>query len=100
MDQRPDSRVERPRVEPEIIPPGDARLRSPWRTSFNGTQRIYIARVGLFGFAMLVFTIAAIAASILLLLIGAFFIVVPFVGLLLAAAVVISLLRGLFRRLP
>ena len=44
MDQRPDSRVERPRVEPEIIPPGDARLRSPWRTSFNGTQRIYQTR--------------------------------------------------------
>jgi len=99
MGQRSEPRAEQPRAEPEIIPPGDPRIRSQWRTSFNDPGRIYLARVGPFSFAMLAFTIGAIAASVLLLLIGALLIAVPFAGLLLVAAVLISLLRGPFRRL-
>lgn len=99
MAQRSEPRAEQPRAEPEIIPPDDPRIRSQWRTSFNDSGRIYMARVGPFSFAMLAFAIGAIAASTLLLLIGAFLIAVPFAGLLLVAAVLISLLRGPFRRL-
>jgi hypothetical protein len=89
--------MEQPRAEPEIIPPGDVRMRPARRTSSDGTHRIYVARIGPFGFAMLAFAIA-MAVTFLLLLIGAFLIVIPFAGLLLAAVVVISLLRGSFRR--
>jgi hypothetical protein len=47
---------------------------------------------------MLAFAIGAIAAFILLVFIGAFLIAVPFAGLLLIVAVLISLLRSPFRR--
>ena len=100
MRERPDLKVEQPRTEPEIIPPGDARLRSRWRTSSNDSHRAYVTRIGPFGVALLALGIGAVAASILLLFIGAFLIMLPFAGVLLAAAIVIGLLRGPFRRLP
>jgi hypothetical protein len=96
MEQRPD----KPRSEPEIIPPGE-QARSRWvdgRTWSSGTQRIYVARVGPFGFAIVAFAIAIIAALVFLLVLGAFVILIPLAGLLLAAAVIASLLRGSFRR--
>jgi hypothetical protein len=99
-DQRPVP--ERPRSEPEIIPPGEADARSRWGSArawtSAGSQRVYVARVGPFGFAMAALAIAIIAAIIFLLLLGAFVIVIPLAGLLLAAAVVTSMLRGSFRR--
>ena len=84
---------DRPRVEPEIIPP-DAR-RDP-RASFNGrtTQRIYVARVSPFGFAMAALVVATLVALVILLVVGAFVVLIPVAGLLLVAAVVASLLRG------
>ena len=99
MDQRPVPGAEQPKVEPEIIPPGEAyRRRRGARTSFDGTQRVYVARLGPFGFAMIVLALALIAALIFLLVLGAFVILIPLAGLLLAVAVAISLLRGPFRR--
>jgi hypothetical protein len=92
---------ERPRSEPEIIPPGEADARSRWGTArmwTSGSQRVYVARVGPFGFAMAALAVAIIAAIIFLLLLGAFVIVIPLAGLLLAAAVFGSMLRGSFRR--
>jgi hypothetical protein len=99
MDQRPVRGPEQPRVEPEIIPPGDTDARPRW-ASFNGrgTHRVYVARIGPFGFAMLVLAIAALVAFVLLFLLGAFVILIPLAGLLLAAAVITSFLRGSFRR--
>ena len=87
-----------PEFEPEIIPPGDARAR--WQGSFDGraTQRIYVARLGPFGFAMVALAIAFLAAVILVVLLGAFLIWIPIAGLLLAIAVVSSLLRGRWQR--
>ena len=99
MRQRPDLKVEQPRSEPEIIPPGDPRLRSDWRTSSDEPRRIYVTRIGPFGVAMLTLGLGVIAASILLLFIGAFLIMLPFAGVFLAAAIVIALLTGSFRRL-
>ena len=50
--ERPVPDANRPRVEPEIIPPGRADPRSRRTASSDGTQRIYVAQVGPFGFAM------------------------------------------------
>lgn len=105
MDKRPVPGSDRPRVEPEIIPPGDPRARSAygsgdartWRSA-DGTQRVYVARVGPFGFAMVALAAALIAALVFLFVLGAFVIVIPLAGLLLAAAIVSSMLRGSFRR--
>jgi ABC-type transport system involved in cytochrome bd biosynthesis fused ATPase/permease subunit len=99
MEQRPD----KPRSEPEIIPPGEADAR-PRRgdariwSSVDGRQRIYVARLGPFGFAMVALAVAVIAALVFLLVLGAFVIFIPLVGLLLAAVVITSMLRGSFRR--
>ena len=101
MTQRPVPGGDRPKVEPEIIPPGDPRSRSGdarmWRSS-DGTQRVYVARVGPFGFAMVALLAALLAALVFLLVLGAFVIVIPLAGLLLAAAIVSSMLRGSFWR--
>ena len=106
VDQRPVPGPEQPRSEPEIIPPDQQDARARWvdgRTRSSGTwssgaQRVYVARVGPFGFAMVAFAIAVIAALVFLLVLGAFVILIPLAGLLLAAAVFASLLRGSFRR--
>jgi Flp pilus assembly protein TadB len=101
MDKRPIPGSDRPRVEPEIIPPGDPRARSAdarmWRSS-DSTQRVYVARVGPFGFAMVALLAALLAALVFLLVLGAFVIVIPLAGLLLAAVIVSSMLQRSFRR--
>src|SRR5262249_57580929 len=82
MNKRSRADVEQPRVEPEIILPSDVRSR---RAGFDGTQRVYVARVGPFGFAMVALVIAALAMLLFLLVLGAFVILVPLAGLLLPA---------------
>jgi hypothetical protein len=79
MTQRSAPGIEQPRVEPEIIPPGDVRSRRAG-ASFDGTQRVYVARVGPFGFAMVALAIAALAMLLFLLVLGAFVILIPLAG--------------------
>jgi hypothetical protein len=98
MAQRPVPGPEQPRSEPEIIPPGDADARARWSFDGRGTHRVYVAKVGPFGFVLLAFVIAALIGLVLLFLVGAFVILIPLAGLLLAVAVVTSFLRGSFRR--
>ena len=108
MDQRPTPKGEAPRVEPEIIPPGDPALRARRNRPQNwsageqgGVHRVYVAKVGPFGFVLLGLVVAAIAAFVLVFVIGAFLIVIPLAGLLLAAAVISGFWRrGPFRRAP
>jgi len=91
----------RPRVEPEIIPPGHPDRRWDEGMRVDGRhhgQRIYVAQVGPFGFAMAALAVAIIAALAILLVLGAFVVLIPFAGLVLAAAVIFSLFRGSFRR--
>lgn len=99
--ERPVPDANRPRVEPEIIPPGRAGPR-PQRGGggFDGrdTQRIYVAQVGPFGFAMVALVVALVLGLVFLLLLGAFVVFIPLAGALLAAAVLLSLFRGAFRR--
>lgn len=92
---------ERPRVEPEIIPPdrgSQSNWRySPWRADgFGGTratQRVYVTRIGPFGVALLLLAIAAIVAIILIAALGAVLIWIPIV----AVAVVLGAMLRLFR---
>lgn len=97
---------ERPRAEPEIIPPdrdgGQANWRrtsqTPWRGSgfdeIRGTHRVYVGRVGPFGIALLLLAIAAVIAIILIAVLGAVLIWIPVI----AVAVVIAAFFRLFRR--
>jgi hypothetical protein len=102
MVENPDE-PERPRVEPEIIPPDRSRPgnRGPtWPppygfTQMRGTHRIYVSRIGPFGFAIIMLVVGLFAAIMLLLLIGAALIWIPVVALL----VVIAAISGLLRRL-
>jgi hypothetical protein len=98
--ERPVPDANRPRVEPEIIPPGRAGPRPQRGASFDGrdTQRIYVAQVGPFGFAMVALVVALVLGLVFLLLLGAFVVFIPLAGALLAAAVLLSLFRGAFRR--
>jgi hypothetical protein len=97
-----DQEPERPRAEPEIIPPDRGGRRSewgrpPWRGGFGqtrGTQRIYVARLGPFGLALLVLAIAAIVAIILIAVLGAVLIWIPVVAVLVVIAALFRLLRG------
>jgi hypothetical protein len=94
--QRPGPGTDQPRVEPEIIAPGDVHSRRGG--SFDGTQRVYVARVGPFGFAMVALAIAALAMIFFLLLLGAFVILIPLAGLLLAVIIAVGLFRTLIWR--
>lgn len=100
--ERPVPETNPPRAEPEIIPPGRTDIHSRWgaRVGFDrrGTERIYVARVGPFGFAMAALAVAILAALVFLLVLGAFVILIPLAGFILAVAVVFSLFRGPFRR--
>ena len=97
---------ERPRAEPEIIPPdrdgGEASWRraphTPWRGSrfdeIHGTHRVYVGRVGPLGIVLLLLAIAAVIAIILIAVLGAVLIWIPVI----AVAVVIAAFFRLFRR--
>lgn len=94
MDRRePVSKRHRAEIEPEIIPP-DTRARDPYsRTSFEGAQRIYVAKIGPLGFALMASAIAALAALFFILLLGAFVVLLPLAGLALAIIIAVGLLR-------
>lgn len=96
---------EKPRAEPEIIPPdgGDRQSRSSAAgirvfVEEGGTRHIYVARLGPLGMVVLALMIGILTAVILLLLLGAFLIWVPLLGLLVAAAITSGLLRAYFRQ--
>ncbi len=94
---------ERPRVEPEIIPPdhfGRHDRRENWPppygyTQTGGTHRVYIRRIGPFGFALIMLIAGLLAAVLLLILIGAALIWIPVIAVL----VVIAAISGVSRRL-
>jgi len=91
---------ERPRAEPEIIPPDrrrpDDREWPPYGyTQMHGTHRIYVGRIGPFGVVLIMLVVGLLAAIMLLLLIGTALIWIPFVAVL----VIIAAISGLLRRL-
>jgi hypothetical protein len=92
---------ERPRSEPEIIPPNDPRVQGRnggmW-SSFNGVHRVYVARVGPFGMVMAMLAVGLIAALGVLVLIGTLALLLPLGGLILAILIIAAVLRGPRRR--
>jgi hypothetical protein len=92
---------ERPRFEPEIIPPARGRRGADWFEDAwhpyvqgsGGTRRIYVARLGPFGLTMLMAVMGLVVALILLAVVGAILIWLPILALLLGAGVVFRLLR-------
>ena len=98
---------ERPRVEPEIIPPDRNPRRPDWRqqawrrptwqpffsTAADETHRIYVAKLGPLGVALLILLVGVIAAVILLALVGAVLIWIPAVALLVAVGALFRLFR-------
>ena len=91
---------ERPRSEPEIFRPGEP-LR-PSRTDPFGesefVQRVYVTRLGPFGFFLLAAAIAIVAIVLLVLLVGAVLLWIPVVILVVAAAVFAGTIRSWWRR--
>lgn len=91
---------ERPRAEPEILPPDRSGRngQSGWPpygySQGSGTHRVFVTRIGPFGFALAMLVVGLFAAVLLLLLIGTALIWLPFV----AAIVILGALAGLFRR--
>jgi hypothetical protein len=93
------NRPERPRAEPEIIPPDRARQQD-WSngrdhvfTRSRGTQRIYVGRLGPFGVVLLMLALAAIVAIILIVALGAVLIWLPIVVLLVVGGALARVLR-------
>jgi hypothetical protein len=93
---------ERPRREPEIIPPSKDRpdRNSAWPPNYGysqtrSTHRIYVSRIGPLGFAIFVLIIAMFGGVLLLALIGAALIWFP----LLVVFAVIAGISALIRRL-
>jgi hypothetical protein len=82
---------ERPRAEPEIIPPDHGGGRSPWRgrefTDFGATHRIYVSRLGPFGGILLVLALVVLAV------LGALLIWIPIVAFIALVATLSGVLR-------
>jgi len=93
---------ERPRVEPEIIPPERNPRRSAWRwqawqpsfsTAADEASRVYVARLGPLGFAFLMLIVGIVVGLIILAVIGAVLIWIPIMLMLIAVGALIRLWR-------
>lgn len=91
---------ERPRYEPEIIPPGQTHDPMGTRVFIdqNTTEHVFVGKVGPLGLFLMALAIGAVIAVVLVLLLGAFLLWIPVVGLLIAAGLVAGVLRPLFSR--
>ena len=95
-----DDKAERPRAEPEIIPPGTPLWRSsqgPASPYEHTTQRIYVARLGPVAMTLLLFGIGLLTVILLLVLIGAALIWAAVLGVVVAGAIITGMLRQRFR---
>jgi hypothetical protein len=88
---------ERPKQEPEIIPPGRAERGRPRRRVFaNSTEHIYVGKPPPFGIILVVLITGLLSAAMLILLLGAFLIALPVIVVFITAAIVAGLLRMYF----
>jgi hypothetical protein len=96
------NKAERPRVEPEIIPPARSHGGSDWRAhaaypyepAWSATHRIYVGRFGPIAIVLMLLIAGFIAAAILSMLIGAVLLWIPLVAFLVVAGAIVRLLRG------
>ncbi len=96
---------EKPRSEPEIIPPNRAgptrsKPRARVFTDTRGTERVYVARIGPLAIILGILTAGVLAAVMVALLLGALLIWVPLFILFVAVFVISGLLRSYFLRAP
>jgi hypothetical protein len=95
---------ERPKAEPEIIPPdqpGSPRGRSRVFVSFNTTgegNRAYVAAPGPFAVLLALLVLGALLVATVLLFLGAALIWIPVMAVIIGVLFLSSLLRGYFRR--
>ena len=95
------NRPERPRLEPEIIPPARGRRDSDWvqhtwhsyGSSEGGTRRIHVGRLGPVGVGLVMLIIGIVIAFILLAVVGAILIWIPVLAGLLAVGAIFRLIR-------
>jgi hypothetical protein len=104
-DGRSGSRPERPRAEPEIIPPdrGDRRERENvyvWTSAGEngGTRRIYLARPGPFSIIIALLIAGLVLAAVVLLLVGLAVIWIPIVVFIIAAFLIAGFTRHYWAR--
>jgi hypothetical protein len=88
---------EKPRSEPEIIPPDHAGRRTAQGTP---RTRVYVARLGPLGIILAVLTTGVLSAVMLILLFATFLIWVPLVVFIIAGVIISGLMRTYFRRTP
>jgi hypothetical protein len=91
------SETNQPGAEPEIIPPDDVR----WRRAdsrMHSAPRVYVARIGPIGFAIMAVAVALLAALFFILLLSAFVVLLPLAGLALAIIIGVGLFRILIWR--
>ena len=97
MAEKPSNPLgQKPRAEPEIIPPG-APLRQSGLYGFANqrfAQRIYVAKIGPFGIILLALAIGIVSIAIFVFLLGAFLFWIPVIGLLVAAGMISGVLRS------
>ncbi len=95
---------ERPRSEPEIIPPDHPERRTaPRPRAFidaRGIERLYVAKLGPLAAILAVLTAGILLAVMLILLFGMFLIWIPLVVLFITGAIISGILRAYFRRTP
>jgi len=96
----PDRGPERPRPEPEIIPPGRSRAEQGSFDSIwirvddeGGTRRVHIARPGPFSIVLALLVIGLVVAVVFLLLAGLVLVWIPIVVI----GIVLALLSGTAR---
>jgi hypothetical protein len=103
MDERPIPAGEKPRADPEIIPPSRDDRQTGAGTACirvfvdgDGSRHIYVARLGPLGNLLLALMIGILFAIMLVLVLGAFLIGIPLVGLLVAAVIISGLITCIF----
>jgi len=92
---------DKPRSEPEIIPPDHAgrdTRRARVFVDAHGGERVYVARLNPLGFILAVLITAVLLAVMLALLLGALLIWLPLLVFFVAGAIIVTVLRAYFTR--
>jgi len=104
--KRPKQQDEKPRSEPEIIPPDRARKRmtrdTPEVRIFLGTreaEHVYVASVRPLGAVLVILIVGLLSAVMLILLLSTVLIWLPFVAIVAAASIIAALWRRCFQSL-
>ena len=98
-----DKGPEKPRSEPEIIPPGRAERKTPRVRVFvgtHGTERVFVGKASPLGIILVTLITGLLMAAMLVLLLGAFLFLLPLAVLFVTGLVVAGLVRFYFQRKP